>query len=210
MKVKKYPQSHLVISNDTAKLLIDAGSITFAQGFTPDQFADVAAILITHTHADHMDPANIKAVALDKPVYGNADVVVQLKALGVAATEVYNREKFTAAGFTIEPIDLPHCKMRDGTEGPPNTGFLIDGVLFHPGDGDKAPAQLISRNLALPIAGPTITFDGALAFAKDVQAKVIIPIHYDYFKADPKEFAKKATPLGIEVRPLAPGEETTI
>ena len=33
---------------------------------------------------------------------------------------------------------------------------------------------------------------------------------YDYMKSDPEEFKKKAEEIGIEVRPLIPGEETTI
>lgn len=209
MKIKKYPQSHLVITNDAGdKLVIDPGSLTFDQGFKTEEFQGADAYLITHQHEDHLGSKTISQVASGKPIHGNADVVGKLKSLGIEAIEAKDRQTFPVGGFEITPIDLPHCKMRDGSGGPPNTGFLINGILFHPGDGDKAPGSLTSQNLALPIAGPTITFHGALEFARQVQAKVVIPIHYDFFKADPEEFAKVAAP--IEVRPLAPGEETTI
>ena len=92
---------------------------------------------------------------------------------------------------------------------PPNTGFLIDGVFFHPGDGDKAP-DITSENAAVPIAGWTITFDSALEFIKGIGAKVVIPIHYDWYKADPEEFKRLASNFGIDVRPLNHGEETEI
>jgi L-ascorbate metabolism protein UlaG (beta-lactamase superfamily) len=39
---------------------------------------------------------------------------------------------------------------------------------------------------------------------------VVIPIHYDWYKADPEEFKKMAANLGVEVRPLNFGEETEI
>lgn len=210
MKVKKYPQSHLVITGSSTKIIIDPGSITFAAGFKPEEFQGADAYLITHQHQDHMDPENIKNIVNDELVYGNADVVAKLKSLGVEAKETHDREKFQVGEFDITPIDLPHCKMQDGTDGPPNTGFLINNVFFHPGDGDKAPQGLTSHNLALPIAGPTITMDKALQFAKDLQAKVVIPIHFDYFKADPNEFKNIASPSGIEVRPLASGQETEL
>lgn len=209
MQVTKYPQSHLVVSNGTNTLVIDPGMITFAQGFKPEEFNQADAFLITHSHPDHIDPKTIKDVVKDKPVFGNADVVSQLQPLGISATEVKNREKFTVAGFEVKPVDLPHCKMQDGTDGPPNTGFLIDSVLFHPGDGFELE-NFTASNVALPIAGPTITLDGAAKFAQSLQAKIVIPIHYDYFKADPEEFKQKVSQLGIEVRPLKPGESTTI
>src|SRR3972149_1997847 len=74
-------------------------------------------------------------------------------------------EKYTADDFgKINAIDIPHCQLLycqkcgrqlpanelipkikkckihpesdlDKVDGPPNTGFLINGILFHPGDG---------------------------------------------------------------------------
>lgn len=217
MKVKKYPQSHLVITGNSTKIIIDPGSITFTAGYKSEEFQGADAYLITHQHQDHMDPENIKGIVNSKLVYGNNDVVNKLKSLRVEAKETHNREKFQVGEFEITPIDLPHCKMQDGSDGPPNTGFLINpdsigvnNIFFHPGDGDKVPTGLTSHNLALPIAGPTITIQRALQFAKDLEAKVVIPIHYDYFKADPNEFKNMASRFGIEVRPLAPGQETEI
>lgn len=211
MKVKKYPQSHLVISNGASKIVIDPGMYTFKQGFKPAEFSDCQAILITHAHPDHLDQDNIKAVVNGKQIFGNAHVVEYLKELGVEAVEIKNHQPFEAGDFKVMAIDLPHCKMQDGSDGPPNTGFLIEGVLFHPGDGDIAPEGLTSDNVALPIAGPSIILDGALKFAQDLEAKLVIPIHYDgRFPVDLNGFIKQAEDAGIEVRPLRAGEETEI
>ena len=210
MKVTKYPQSHLIIITDSGKkLIIDPGYFTYQSNFKVSDFQGADCYLITHQHPDHLDPETIKEVVGDKPVYGNADVVAKLYEVGVKGTEVRDREDFTIDGVKITPIDLPHF-TKLGVEMPQNTGFLIDGVFFHPGDGDKAPDELESEKLALPIGGATITLDTALQFTKDIKAKMVIPIHYDYYKADPEEFKKMAEAFGIEVRPLAPGAETTI
>ncbi|MBI2021318.1 MBL fold metallo-hydrolase [Candidatus Daviesbacteria bacterium] len=210
MKVRKYPQSHLVITKDNQKIIIDPGNITFSKGFKIEEFVGADGYLITHQHADHMDPENIRAVVASSPVFGNADVVAKLNEFGIKATVVSNRQKFNIKSFEIEAVDLPHCKMTDGTDGPPNTGFIIDRVLFHPGDGDEDPGVRVD-NFALPIAGPSINMSGALKFAQDVNAKVVIPIHYDSrFPANTEEFKKMIEPLGIEIRVLAHGEETEI
>lgn len=210
MRITKYPQSHLVLNKDGVKLLIDPGSITFGAGYKAEEFLDIPTFLITHSHPDHLDPANAKALMEGKKVYGNSDVITQLKGMGVEGIEVHDGQEFEVEGYKIKAVDLPHCKMQDGSDGPPNTGFIVDGILFHPGDGDIAPDGVKVDDLALPIAGPTITLDGALKFATDVEAKIVIPIHNDYFKNDPQEFKKMASEKGIEVRVLAPGEETEI
>lgn len=209
MKVKKFPQSHLVLEKDGKTLVIDPGYITFEKGFKVSDFQGADLYLITHQHGDHLGPETIKEVVGTKPVFGNSDVVLKLKEAGVLqAKELKNLEEAEVEGFKIKAVDLPHFK-KEGFEMPPNTGFLIDGVFFHPGDGDKTP-DLVSPNAAVPIAGATIDYDSALEFIEGIGAKVVIPIHYDWYKADPEEFKKLASNFGIDVRPLNFGEETEI
>lgn len=209
MNVKKYPQSHLLITGNTTKIMIDPGNITFNKGFEVQEFQGMDGYLITHQHADHMDPNNIKSIVNSGMVYGNKDVVLKLKSIGVEATTIYDKKPFKIGEFEITPYDLPHCKLIDGSDGPPNTGFLINRVFFHPGDGIELEGLKVD-NLALPIAGPSIAFYHALSFAKSLQAKVVIPMHFDSFNADPALFAKRVGGMGIEVRVLQTAEETEL
>lgn len=218
MKVKKFPQSHLVITKDNKTLIIDPGYITFdpssgpagsGQVYKVEDFQGADLYLITHQHEDHLGSATIKEVAGDSTVLGNSDVFKKLQEAGVnSAKEIRNLEEIEIEGFRIKAIELPHFQ-KEGVVMPPNTGFLIDSVFFHPGDGDKAP-EIASPNAAVPIGGATITFDTALEFIEGIGAKVVIPIHYDVYKADPEEFKKMASNFGIDVRPLKSGEETEI
>ncbi len=212
MKVTKYPQSHLVIEKNGFRIMIDPGNVTFANGFSPEEFQGCDGYLITHTHSDHLDPENIRIVVGDNKVFGNEDVVNKLKELGIEGQVVKNKETFKVGEFEIIAVDLPHCALPEGMgEPPPNTGFIIDGVLFDPGDGYEAPEQLKVDNMVLAITGPTITTEGAIKFAQDLGVKVVIPIHYNgRFKADPEDFAKEATKLGMEIRILNFGEETEV
>ena len=224
MKVKKYPQSHLVITNDLGKkIIIDPGYLTFdpsthsgksgqaGSGFKVEDFQGADCYLITHQHADHLDPETIKEVIQNKPVYGNIDVTDKLKECGVSGIEVKDQQEFNVEGFMIKAIDLPHFE-KPNTQMPPNTGFLIDGVFFHPGDGWRIEG-VKSEKAAVPISGPPdgeIGFEQALTLAKSLGAKAVIPIHYDKYPADPNEFSKLAQKEGIKVISLNIGEEVDI
>lgn len=218
MIIKKYPQSHLVITNDQGKrLIIDPGYLTYdpstdsGQVFTVEDFQGADVYLITHQHTDHLDPQTIKEVVGQSPVYGNFDVVLKLKEVGVIhAKEVKNREKFSVAGFEIEAVDLPH--FRTPGDPPPNTGFVIDGVFFHGGDGDKIDEDLSVDNAALAYGHPALSTLGVLGLAKTVGAKILIPIHFDKYPRDVDElkFASEAYQFGIKIVPLKLSEETEI
>lgn len=209
MKIKKFPQSHLVLEKDGKTLVIDPGYLTFEKGFKVEDFKGADVYLITHQHEDHLGSETIAQIVGNAPVYGNPDVFQKLKSLGVKnAKELKNMEEVELEGFKIKAVDLPHFP-KEGTIMPPNTGFLVDGTFFHPGDGDIAP-DITSKNAAVPIGGATITFDTALEFAQKIGAKVVIPIHYDVYISDPYKFAEMGQRYGIDIRPLAPGEETEI
>ncbi|MBI4058120.1 MBL fold metallo-hydrolase [Candidatus Microgenomates bacterium] len=212
MKVAKYPQSHLVISNDLGKkLIIDPGYLTYKSGFKVSDFQGADVYLITHQHSDHLDPETIKEVVKESPVYGNTDVVTKLKGCGVKGIEIEDQQEFTVAGFVIRAIDIPHFK-KPGVEMPPNTGYLIQRIFFHPGDGWNLHG-VSSPNAAVPISGPPegeIGFTQALTLAKSLGAKTVIPIHYDLYQADVTSFSEIAQKADIRVIPLSPGQETTI
>lgn len=199
MKVTKYPQSCLVVESD-GRILIDPGFP--AMDATPvDAFGTVDAVLVTHRHADHVDRRAIDPLR-DRgvPVYGNADVAALL---GDPVTVVTDGAALQVAGFEVVPRDLAHQELVDGSPGPPNTGFLLDGRLFHPGDGLALPG-LRADVLAVPIAGPSTSFRDAHRFLETTGATRAVPVHYDVFIADPDLFADKCTIADVIV--LAAGE----
>lgn len=199
MKLTKFAQSCLVLEKDGARIAIDPGSITMDR-HAASELGNLDAVLYTHRHHDHFDAGfarELEQRGVD--LYGNADVCSQADSM----TELRDGEAYEVAGFRIQPRDLPHVPMVNGAAGPPNTGFLIDGDLFHPGDGIELK-ELKARLLALPIAGPSISFRSAYLFAEKVGASVVIPIHYDFFVADPDLFAKYCDVCEVVV--LGPGD----
>lgn len=205
MQVTKYPQSCLIVEVDGRRLLIDPGVFVTAS-YTPDDLGEVDAVLYTHRHPDHVDTD--LAVTLHQrgiELFGNADVCELLGRPLV--TEVRDGEPFEAAGVEVLPRDLPHVELVDGSPGPPNTGFLVAGRLFHPGDGVEITG-LGARALAAPISGPSISFRDAYKLVEAVGATTVVPIHYDLFTADPRHFAQVCDLA--EVVALADGETTEV
>lgn len=186
MRLTKYPQSCLLIEDaDRGRVVVDLG--TFAtEAYDLGDLGPLDAVVYTHQHPDHLD-RTVAAEVLDRgiPIYANADVC---SLLGEGTTTVRDGQQLRIAGFTVVPHDLPHVPLVDGSPGPPNTGFLFDGRLFHPGDGIAVDGIRVDA-LAVPIVGPSISFRDAYVMVEKVGAATAIPIHHDYFLADPDLFA---------------------
>ncbi len=206
MKVTRYFQSCLLIEEGVARILIDA-SADDADRF--GEFGKLDALLYTHEHADHFD-ADLAQKFADAgvAVYANASTAKQMKSQPNIVTD---GDEFVIAGLKIKAIELPHCLMVDGSPGPQNTGYLIGGKLFDPGDG-KDLAGLMIDNLVVPIQGPDISFKDAFDFANQLKAKQLIPVHYDTMGAKP-EMLKKVCEwfeLPYKITILEMGESTEI
>jgi L-ascorbate metabolism protein UlaG (beta-lactamase superfamily) len=210
MKVTRYPQSCLVLEKEGHKVVIDPGKF-FAEKYGIDELDGVEAVLYTHEHIDHYHPETARALhEKGVPVYCNASTAEQIHTKGMC-TVVENNQQFDIGGFKITAYELPHCLLPDGSEGPQNTGYLIDGVFFDPGDG-KELAGLQADSMALPISGPDISMLDAFNFAKQVGAKVAIPVHYRWMGADAhayKDFAEWSK-QPFELRVLEDGESTEL
>lgn len=210
MKVTRFPQSCLLIAQDGHSIIIDPG-VHFLQTHTVEELNGVEAVLYTHQHADHYDESIAKTLLKNGvAIYANQSTAQLINSDKV--TVVHDGDMFTAGGFEIIARELPHCLLPNGSEGPQNTGYVINGTFFHPGDGKELDGLKVD-NLALPITGPDISMYDAFVFAKQVEAKVVIPIHYQAIPADPHVFAEymhKPGDPGFEIRVLSDGQSTEV
>ncbi len=205
MKVTKYPQSCLLIEKDGKRIVIDPGSF-FAAKYKVSELGPVEAVLYTHEHSDHFDQFLAQQfVETGAKLYANFAIK---KLAGDVINEVKNGEEFEIAGFKILPHDIEHFPI--GQPVPQNTGYIIDGIFFHPGDGYKNNGAR-ADNFAVPIAG-AFSFDDANQFIKAVGAKQVIPIHYsnqERYPVDPTQFIEQ-TEKEFEVILLDDGESTEL
>ena len=188
-------------------MVIDPG-MHFLETHQIDELEGVEAVLYTHQHPDHYEPKSAEALlAKGVQVVANASTAELIGAEKV--TVVDDGDTFTAAGFGVVARELPHCLLPDGSEGPQNTGYVIDSVFFDPGDG-KDIDNLQVANMALPITGPDISMLDAFNFAEKLGVKVAIPVHYRWMGADADTYKQFAKSRPFEVRVLADGESTEI
>ena len=207
MHVTKFPQSCLVVETDGVRVAIDPGTFVTAR-HDLEELGELDAVLYTHRHHDHLDvEVGDRRRERGTTLFGNADVVTLLGE--DRCTLVEDGRPFTAAGLPVTPHDLPHVVMVDGAPGPPNTGFLLAGTLFHPGDGIELTGVSVPA-AAIPIVGPSISFRDAYRFVEQLGARHVIPIHYDALVADPDQFARVCDLAEVHVLRDAEGVELPV
>ncbi|MBW3014863.1 MBL fold metallo-hydrolase [Candidatus Woesearchaeota archaeon] len=181
MKITRYPQSCFLIETQNKTILIDPGTINFNELFLED-WKQANIILITHKHSDH---CNIDALMkLEAPIYTTNEVAKAYPELSpniVKQGDIINidniRIEVTKAVHGFLPI------LKGGKEINEPIGFMIkaEKTLYHTGDTICFPNDYTCDILFVPVCNHGLVmgpFEAAL-FAKETQASLVIPMHYD-------------------------------
>lgn len=210
MNITRFPQSCILIEKNNQRIVIDPGT-PFLNTHSPEEIKGVAAVFYTHQHPDHYEPSIADTLfQAGTAVYAN-EATAQL--IGEDRCRVLrDGATFQIGGFEVRAYELPHCLGPDGSSGPQNTGYIVDDIFFHPGDGKEMQAALQVNTIALPMTGPDITALDAFTFARQVKAKLAIPIHFDLMGANMDVYKRWAdsSNLPFEFRILGDGESLEI
>lgn len=187
MRVRKFLHSCLLLEKGGSKVLFDPGKFSFMDGAPkPADFEGLNAIVITHSHPDHMDDEAIKTVVeqnRNATIYGNSGIAKALGEKGLMV-ELFESGTKNIGGFKIDAYEARHEKIVSG-QIPPNTAYIVDDSLLNPGDSYAFSLDaLIGRFdvLALPTMAPWTNELETLGFASRMNAKRVIPIHDGYVK----------------------------
>ena len=174
MRLTKLGHACVRLEKDGAVLVIDPGA------FSGDDALDGAnAVLITHEHFDHVVPDKLRAAMAADPGLGlwtTAPLAEQFADLGGRVHPVTHGDTFTAAGFGVHAYGSEHAVLHQDIPLVANTGFMIDGEVFHPGDALTVPEDPV-HTLLLPVSAPWLKLSEMIDYARAVAPQRGFAIH---------------------------------
>jgi L-ascorbate metabolism protein UlaG (beta-lactamase superfamily) len=213
MKLTKYTHACVRFDDGDAALVIDPG--VFSEASLALDGAD--AVLITHEHADHLDAAALRAAAASNRslrVWAPAGVVGSLSDLGDRVSAVGPGEAFEAAGFSIQSFGGQHALIHPAIPTIANVGYLVNGVVYHPGDSFTVPTEPV-QTLLLPTNAPWSKASEVIDFAIAVRAAQAFQIHDSLITSVYANLVEGmltgiAGGFGVEFRHLEPTDSVTV
>jgi glyoxylase-like metal-dependent hydrolase (beta-lactamase superfamily II) len=175
MQLTKFTHSCVRFDDGDRSLVLDPGSFSEVE----TALDGAAAVLITHEHADHLDPERLRAAAQRDPrlrIWAPAGVAATLADLGEQVVAVALGESFDAAGFGIKTFGGQHAVIHPTVPVIANLGYLIDDAVYHPGDSLIVPPVPINTLLA-PLHAPWSKTSEVIDFVVSVRAPHVYQIH---------------------------------
>jgi L-ascorbate metabolism protein UlaG (beta-lactamase superfamily) len=210
VRVIKFSHACVRIESDAAVVVIDPGQLSERAALD-----GVDAVLITHEHFDHLDVDALADALGRRPavrVYAHPDVVAKLDALAGAVTAVESGDTFSAAGLRVSAHGGLHAEIHPDVARVPNLGFLVEEVLYHPGDSFDVPAGARIDTVFVPISGPWLKISESVDFVRAIAPRRALALH-DCLLSDSGfavTDANMAKLAGCDYARLAVGEAVTV
>ncbi|MGI3779902.1 MAG: MBL fold metallo-hydrolase [Janthinobacterium lividum] len=183
MQLTHLGHSAVLVETDGARILIDPGNIAAAW----HDLTDLDAVLVTHRHPDHLDPAALPALLAANP---NARIVVEPSILaaseagelpGLPGGSGLAPDDQTAVGdVLVTAVGGAHAVIHPDLPRIGNVGFVLRSegqpTFFHPGDSYAVAPGGVDI-VAVPLYGPWGALRETIDFARTVAAPEGFGIH---------------------------------
>jgi L-ascorbate metabolism protein UlaG (beta-lactamase superfamily) len=177
MQLTHFGHSCLLAEFDHTRILFDPG--TFAHGF--EGITGLSAILVTHQHPDHVDPARLPALIEANPgaaLYTDSQTAAQLDA---PFQVVHVGDELSVGELTIRALGGRHAVIHPEIPVIENLSYLVDdgshrARLMHPGDALFVPDEAVDV-LAAPASAPWMRISEAVDYLRAVGPTRAVPIH---------------------------------
>lgn len=207
--------SCVLVEHNGTRVLFDPGN--FSTGF--ETLTGLDAILVTHQHPDHADPARLPALVEANPDavrYADPQTAAQLNARDDAGrwSVIAPGELLTVGAFTVRGTGGRHAVIHPELPVIDNISYVLDvdgrpGAFCHPGDSLYIPFERIDV-LALPAAAPWLKISEPIDYLRAVSPRVAFGIHQavqsDAGRAVHNARLAEMAPDGTDYRVLPVGE----
>jgi L-ascorbate metabolism protein UlaG (beta-lactamase superfamily) len=208
MRLTKLGHACVRLEKDGTALVIDPGVWSGADA----ALSGASAVLITHEHPDHLDSGAVRAAlsadaALE--LWTNSSVAGPFADFGRRVHAVAHGDTFTAAGFDVHVYGRDHAQIHRDVPIIANTGFAVDGEVFHPGDSLTVPEDRVPT-LLVPLAAPWLKASEMIDYAREVAPQRAYAIHDAILNANGLGLMERmlqlaAKPSGAAFSRLEPG-----
>lgn len=174
MKLTKYTHSCLRLEHDGGVLVVDPGVYS-----EPEALDGADAVLITHEHPDHVNVEALARALERRPmtVHGPASLTPVLGDAAAALTVVEPGESFTAAGVPVRAYGGRHAVIHPDIPVVANLGYLVNDIVYHPGDCLVVPEDVQIDTLFAPIHAPWSKFSEVVDFIRAVAPRRAFALH---------------------------------
>jgi L-ascorbate metabolism protein UlaG (beta-lactamase superfamily) len=174
MRLTKLEHACVRLEKDGVTLVIDPSPWSM-----PAALEGASAVLVTHDHFDHLDVDGVRTALHANPalqLWTNFSVATQFSELGDRVRGVRHGDTFRVAGFDVHVYGSRHEVLHRDIPVIENTGFMIDGSVFHPGDALTVPEDP-APTLLLPVSGPWLKTGEMIDYARAVAPERGYAIH---------------------------------
>jgi L-ascorbate metabolism protein UlaG (beta-lactamase superfamily) len=174
MEVTKLEHACQIITEGDARLVLDPGNFT-----RPVDVTGVVAVVVTHEHPDHVTPEQLHRILAANPdavVFGPEGVRAALADSGIAIEVVTDGDHRTVGPFELSFHGTRHQLIHSSVPIVDNTGVLVNGRLFHPGDSYTDPGVPVEV-LAAPVGAPWLKVAEMMDYVAAITPSRAYPIH---------------------------------